>query len=343
MANPALALLVFTGLMASLVLLFWPRRGLLMRLAQLTRMTERVRIEDALKHLYKGEHAHSPGTVESLAGVLQISRGKAMQVLGRLEALGLARSEPEGMRLTHSGCDYALRIIRTHRLWERYLADETGIAPAEWHERAEQREHRMNRADADQLAAQIGNPLYDPHGDPIPTAEGELPQEAGVPLTALQVGDQGTIIHLEDEPPDVFGRIVATGLTLLASVRVLSNSPEGVCFEVDGRELVLEPVVAAQVTIRLLPGAAVRAEPTSTLADLRPGESTLVVRISPACQGRPRRRLLDLGLVPGTVVTAELDSATHDPIGYRIRGALIALRRRQAESVLVERVPAKVR
>jgi DtxR family Mn-dependent transcriptional regulator len=74
-----------------------------------------------------------------------------------------------------------------------------------------------------------------------------------------------------------------------------------------------------------------------TLAALRQGESAEVVRITAACQGAHRRRLLDLGVVPGTLITARLRSASGDPVGYEIWGALIALRREQAERILVRR------
>jgi DtxR family Mn-dependent transcriptional regulator len=80
-------------------------------------------------------------------------------------------------------------------------------------------------------------------------------------------------------------------------------------------------------------GVAVQA----TLGALAPGETARVVRLSPECRGAQRRRLLDLGLVPGTPVTAELVSLAGDPVAYRIRGALIALRREQANRVVVWR------
>ncbi len=74
-----------------------------------------------------------------------------------------------------------------------------------------------------------------------------------------------------------------------------------------------------------------------TLAGLRPGESARVVRIAASCRGPQRRRLLDLGVVPGTRITAVLQSAWGDPVAYEIRGALIALRREQAEGIEVRR------
>jgi DtxR family Mn-dependent transcriptional regulator len=96
-------------------------------------------------------------------------------------------------------------------------------------------------------------------------------------------------------------------------------------------------VVARNVTVRVLPLGETADEPAETLLDLRVGESGRVVDISPACQGSQRRRLLDLGVVKGTQIEAELASAGGDPVAYRIRGALIALRREQAEWIRIER------
>ncbi len=335
--GPGTALIAFVIALVVVATVAWPRRGVWPRLRQVWRLSERVRLEDALKHLSLGEHEQVPRSIESLAGVLGVSRSRAVDLLGRLEQMGLVRSGAAGIELTDDGRRYALRIIRTHRLWERYLADETSLAPAEWHDAAEVREHSLSESEVERLAARMGHPLYDPHGDPIPTAAGELPPLRGVPLTALEPGQRGTVVHVEDEPPAVFAQLVAVGFTPLARVEVLERSDSAVRVRVDGQEGTVAPVVAAQVTLDPLPEAAMDEDAGATMADLAPGESAIVVRISSHCQGRQRRRLLDLGLVPGTLVRAELDSALHDPVGYRIRGALIALRRRQAEVIHVRR------
>jgi DtxR family Mn-dependent transcriptional regulator len=91
------------------------------------------------------------------------------------------------------------------------------------------------------------------------------------------------------------------------------------------------------VTVRALPSGERADEAKETLLDARPGEAVRVVGLSSSCQGAQRRRLLDLGVVRGTEVTPELVSAAGDPVAYRIRGALIALRREQASWIAVER------
>jgi DtxR family Mn-dependent transcriptional regulator len=183
----------------------------------------------------------------------------------------------------------------------------------------------------------MGFPRYDPHGDPIPTADGDLPPREGVALTALEAGQRGTVLHLEDEPREVYERLIAAGLAPLMDIEVIEVSPTHVRFTADGSELTLEPVVATNITVNpLAVGEGLAARP-ETLVQLEPGESAEVVRISPACRGAQRRRLLDLGVVPGTIVTAELEGALSDPIAYRIRGALIALRKSQADWIYVTR------
>jgi DtxR family Mn-dependent transcriptional regulator len=299
--------------------------------------SDRVRLEDSLKHLYKCEYAGRPCSVDSVAGSVGISRARAIQLLAQLEELRLARASGDGFHLTEEGRDYALHIVRTHRLLERYLADRTGIHPADWHQEAERREHGYSPEETDTLAARLGHPLYDPHGDPIPTARGDLPPLTGRPLTALEPGEVASIVHLGDEPREVFQTLSEVGLSPQMLVRVLATDTGEVRFEAGGGEHVLPPVMARNITVEPLPDAVVDEGEHETLAEVDQGQVARVVGIHPALQGPQRRRLLDLGLVPGTKVEAEFQSAGGDPIAYRIRGALIALRRDQARWILVDR------
>ncbi len=156
MVDPVLALSIFALLVVVTALVVWPRWGLAARVIRLWQMTERVRIEDALKHLYNAELSGQPGNAPGVAGTLGVSPARAVRVMARLEALGFAHSTAEGLRLTDEGRAYALRILRTHRLWERYLADRTGVAAADWHDDAEIKEHRLSKEQTENLAARMG-------------------------------------------------------------------------------------------------------------------------------------------------------------------------------------------
>ncbi|MCJ7627821.1 MAG: DtxR family transcriptional regulator [Longimicrobiales bacterium] len=337
MIDPAVALLVFGVLVLLGALLFWPKRGLVQWVLRLSEMSERVRLEDSLKHLYKCEYAGRSSSVDSVAGAVGVSRSRAFHLLSRLEDLEYARAVAEGFVLTDPGREYAIHIVRTHRLLERYLADRTGILPEDWHGEAERREHKLSPEERESLAAKLGHPLYDPHGDPIPTAAGELPPLTGVPLTALEPGDVGSIVHLGDEPREVYETLTGAGLTPLMPIRVLDAGSSGVRFEASGQTHTLPAIIARNITVELLPEAELDESVGGTLAEVGQGETVRVLGIHAGLQGPQRRRLLDLGLVPGTLVEAEFSSAGGDPVAYRIRGALIALRRDQSRWIQIDR------
>jgi DtxR family transcriptional regulator, Mn-dependent transcriptional regulator len=148
-----LKLLLGTGLLMALACFaFWPKFGLVAIWRKGHRNTERVLIEDALKHLYHQEYKGQSGTIESLSGALGINRDHAAKLLARLETLEMIKTEADGFSLTSVGKSYALRIIRVHRLWERYFADETGLAETQWHAEAERREHVTTLEEAEALA-----------------------------------------------------------------------------------------------------------------------------------------------------------------------------------------------
>ncbi len=334
--TPATNLAIAAALCLILFILLRPRGGLLWKLARGRRATERVLIEDALKHLYDCEYGRCDGTLDSLAGALEIGRDRAARLTTRLEALGLLSTQAPRLKLTPEGCSYALRVIRIHRLLESYLAERTGVDEAEWHQRADQLEHRMTSAEAEALSVQLGNPRYDPHGDPIPTADGTLPSRRGLPLSSLKPGAVARIVHVEDEPHEVYAQLVAARLSPGVTVRVLDSSDDRIRVEADWQEQVLAPVVAANVAVEPLSDVVERVLPDRRLSTLALGQQATVVDLSPACRGPERRRLLDLGVVPGTVIRAELASTGGDPIAYRIRGAMIALRKAQADLIHVK-------
>jgi DtxR family Mn-dependent transcriptional regulator len=139
------------------------------------------------------------------------------------------------------------------------------------------------------------------------------------------------IVHLEDEPSALYEQLVAKRLCAGQLVEVVERSSAGVRIRVEGRSHMLPAVAAAQILA--VPASPAGAAGLGSLAALPLGAAGRVTEISPACRGVERRRLLDLGLVPGTEVRAEIDSPAGGLRAYRIRGALIALRDDQAEQV----------
>jgi DtxR family transcriptional regulator, Mn-dependent transcriptional regulator len=298
-------------------------------------MTERVQVEDALKHIQLCEIHERRPSLESLAGALEITTGEAARILERLASQELIEMHADGFRLTPTGREVAVRIIRAHRLWERYLAEETGFAAHEWHSLAHQLEHRISPEQANDLSVTLGHPTHDPHGDPIPTMIGELRPHGGNSLTAMDASIPLRIVHIEDEPADVYARLVKEGLHPGMIVQITDISSKQVRLCADGRELSLPPVVAANISVVALPETASFAVGQCRLSDLQTGQKGHVLNLSPAARGPERRRFLDLGIIPGTIIEAELHSPMGDPTAYRIRGTLIALRREQADLINV--------
>jgi len=179
MGSPLLNVFVFVVMVVVAVGLWWPGVGLLRGSRRASR--ERVLTEDALKHVYHGEQDGYTVSLQSVAGALEVSQAKAVEITQRMQRAGLVSIVDGRLLLTEEGNRYALQVIRAHRLWERYLADETGIDPTEWHAEAERHEHAMTAEDADRLASKLGHPRFDPHGDPIPTSDGAI---AAKPIAA---------------------------------------------------------------------------------------------------------------------------------------------------------------
>lgn len=296
---------------------------------------DRVQIEDALKHVFQCEYDGLTPGADSLAGALRLSRERARALATRLVEAGLAAAEGGALRLTAPGREYALHILRAHRLYETFLARETGLSSGEWHRQAEISEHRLSPEHVDALAQRLGHPRYDPHGDPIPTRLGDLPPARGRPLGEWPAGVEARIVHLEDEPPAMYAVLVQLGLTPGIRVVVDGVGPEGLAVRCEGRSLTVPRDAAANVAVVELETAPMAEEPTRRLADLREGEASEVVGLSPAIRGRERNRLLDLGFVPGSPVAFGFASPLASPAAYRVRGSLIALRREQAEQVYI--------
>jgi DtxR family Mn-dependent transcriptional regulator len=292
----------------------------------------RRRLEDALKHLHESEYAQTPATAASLAGAVGIPLNDASELAGELAAAGLTGIAGGTLVLTDSGREQARQIVRAHRIYETYLARETGIASEEWHRRADDAEHHLSSEAVDALADRLGRPRYDPHGDPIPTREGTLPPRRGTPLLEAREGSNVQVIHLEDEPEGVYRRAAALGVVAGSRLHLLTRGAGFLRVRLENRESDLPLAVAGAIQVE----ACEPSPPMRPLSSLRQGEAAKVVNLSPSIIGGERRRMLDLGLVPGTRVERDFDSMLGSPTAYRIRGATIALRREQADRVFVE-------
>jgi len=329
-------LFLFIVVAIALAMLLWPDKGLAARWKRWRAAAWREMVEDALKVLLDHQSENLATSPDALVAHLGLSEATVLRLVTRMEAQGLVQTRGNELALTADGEQWALQVVRAHRLWERYLASEARMPLAQIHREAHHREHGMTPERMDELEAELGHPLRDPHGDPIPSRSGQVIQSCGTPLTAWPVGQPARIVHLEDEPPMAYAQILAEGLRLSQTVRILEASPERYTLTDGENEYRLSPAVAANVCVEPLPEAPVVPAGTLPLAKLKDRTEAEIVALDGGCQGFTRRRFLDLGLTPGTAIYPELTNAFGDPRAYRVRGTLIALRKDQAAQIWVK-------
>ncbi len=300
---------------------------------------EREQVEDALKHLLDIEWEGRSETSSGLKAALGLSDRQALRLVERMAGQGLLRvgggsGAGGSLQLSVEGERWAMQVTRAHRLWERYLADEARMPLERIHKEAHRREHRLTTAQVEEMAAAMGFPRSDPHGDPIPDSRGQVPALLGQPLTRWPAETPGRVVHIEDEPPLAYAQIQAEGIRLNQVLRLVESSPSRMVLTDGESEFRLAPVVAANIFLQAveLTGQVSGVVPLWALKRHQPAE---IVELDPACQGFTRRRFLDLGLTPGTQIHPELLNAFGDPRAYRVRGTLIALRKDQADQVWV--------
>lgn len=293
--------------------------------------------EDALKHLLDCEEVGSLASVDSVAGALRVRGGQATLILGGLRSLGLADPRGDLWSLSESGRRSAMQMLRRHRLYETWLAREKGVPAEELHRKAQVEEHLLDLEAVDRLANLLGNPRFDPHGDPIPTREGELPQARRVSLAEWDVEQPAMIEHIEDEPVTIYRKIVKDGLYAgMVLTQMESLSDGGVRVWTEGRSLEVSSELLGMIHVAELDQDCDAIVEVRRLSDLKLGEQGVVHGLSEACYGPERRRLLDLGIVPGTSIRCEFQSPFGSPRSYLIRGTLFGFRNEQADKILLE-------
>jgi DtxR family Mn-dependent transcriptional regulator len=335
--QPGTMLLAGFVVLIFLLWMFRPDKGGLALLSRLKMNSRRAQLEDALKFLFDCEYRDNVCDLNSIAGNLNISGDKASRLLERLLTMGLVSMSDHTISLTDTGRSYALRVIRIHRIWEKYLADETSVEQADWHNEADRLEHNVSVEDTEKLAALMGNPVYDPHGDPIPTRGGRLPDPKGKSLSFMKEGEIGRIIHIEDEPKSIYEQLVVEGLYPGMQVYVTDVNENKITFAADGDECTLTPLFASHITVEILSDAVPVRHKYELLSSLEIGEKGEIAGISPNCHGQQRRRLMDLGIVPGSLISVVMKSASGDPTGYRVMGTTIGIRKKQAELIFIHK------
>jgi DtxR family Mn-dependent transcriptional regulator len=187
-------------------------------------------VQDYAKAIYSLERRCDGDAVSTnaLAERLGVSAASASSMVKKLDGLGLVQHVPyRGVVLTERGVKVALEVLRHHRLLERYLAEELGLSWDRVHDEAEVLEHVLSEELEELIAAKLGNPTIDPHGDPIPAADLTIVEPDTVSMDGLVVGDTGRLVRVSDSDPEMLRYLSARGIAPGATFEVLDKQPFG--------------------------------------------------------------------------------------------------------------------
>lgn len=209
-------------------------------------------VEDYLKTIYTIEAEGDKATTTKIANSLEVSSASATNMVKRLSEMGLVDYESyKGASLTKSGKKIALEIIRHHRLLELYLLEVMGYSWDEVHEEAEKLEHHISERFEEKIANLLDDPTHDPHGDPIPTKEGLMPEMDAEPLVEAEIDQEYMVSRVKDQDPELLRYLEKIGLLPGIKIKIQEKAPfEGpVTLLVENNEQVIGREVAKNIFV----------------------------------------------------------------------------------------------
>lgn len=209
-------------------------------------------IEDYLRAIYRLEERDGVATTAEIAAELKISAPAVSEMVRKMaDQEFVSYRRYKGARLTGRGREEAIMITRRHRLWEVFLIEHLDFAWDQVHDHADLLEHMSSAELTDRLDRFLGFPSHDPHGDPIPGADGTIVKRNLVTINEMESGESGEVRRVSDEYPELLRYAASLGLRIGASIEVLERIAfdNSVRLMADGREVVVSEKVAASVAV----------------------------------------------------------------------------------------------
>ncbi len=212
-------------------------------------------VEDYAKAIYSlTAWGRETASTNDLAHRLGVTAGSVSAMLRRLHEEGLVERVPyKGVRLTPEGSQVALGVLRRHRLLELFLAEVLEVPWEDVHDEAEVLEHALSENLAELIATKLGDPEFDPHGDPIPSRDLAIDETPTVDLAALEPGEHGTFVRISDSDPEMLRYLSGQGIAVGARLEMIERQPfEGPCtIRIADREHVIGLKLAGSMRIVL--------------------------------------------------------------------------------------------
>ena len=183
-------------------------------------------VEDYVKAIYTLEREDGSVSTTALAERLDVRPASVVGMVRKLVALELAEHEPyRGVKLTERGRAVALEVIRHHRLLELFLVESLGMGWDEVHAEAERLEHALSEGLEELIAAKLGNPTLDPHGDPIPSRDLTIAADTSRSLDSLEPGEQARFVRVSDENPEMLRFLSERDIAPGAQLELIERQP----------------------------------------------------------------------------------------------------------------------
>jgi DtxR family Mn-dependent transcriptional regulator len=209
-------------------------------------------IENYLKNIYKLSSNEGKVTTSSLSEKLQISAASVSEMIKKLAEEGTLTHTPyKGVELTDEGKKLALRIIRKHRLWEMFLVEVLHFRWDEIDDEAERFEHIMSDKMEEKIDHVLGHPLLDPHGDPIPTKDGEIHCTMSYPLIDSQAGTRVRVLRVSDSNSELLQYVASIGISLNKEIGIKQkmNFDQSLLVIINGKEINISSTIASNIFV----------------------------------------------------------------------------------------------
>ncbi|WP_103663987.1 metal-dependent transcriptional regulator [Gracilimonas amylolytica] len=183
-------------------------------------------VEDYLKAIYILQTEGETATTTNIANALDVSSASVTNMFKKLAKMNLLKYQSyKGATLTNAGKMIALEVLRHHRLLELYLKDVMGYSWDEVHDEAENLEHHISEQFEDRIAELLNHPTHDPHGDPIPTKDGVVPEMARLSITKAEVNVSYVVGRVKDQDPEKLRYLEQIGIIPGVRVEILEKAP----------------------------------------------------------------------------------------------------------------------
>ncbi|MEA2008028.1 MAG: metal-dependent transcriptional regulator [Chloroflexota bacterium] len=294
-----------------------------------------------------------PVPLSQLAEDLSISPVSVNEMCRKLQDQELVIYRPyKGASLTQEGGRQANYILRRHRLWEVFVVDKLGFDYDQAHDIACQLEHSTSKLLADRLNVFLDYPAVNPQGEPIPRADASLARRESLPLSGLSTGQGGHVIRCDaSEAASAF--LYEQGVRPGATFAVVATAGDSLLVQVDGAYISLARPLAEEIQVELSENKTIAEDviersildkeksemPEITndqipLHKLKKGQNAIVVHVGG--KGAAKRRMMDMGLVPGSEVKVVRVAPLGDPIEFTVKGYSLSLRKSEASNIKVE-------